>query len=136
MTQTTRILIVTARDDQRTPTRQALALQDFEIVDAPEYAEAYTRLLNSQFDLIVIESDGVARDSIEFIKRVRATPQLAGILILIMAEWGTGEPTLALTAGADAFEPIDAQPFDPSRLISSIERLLGHQEAAANLRIL
>jgi DNA-binding response OmpR family regulator len=136
MTQTTRILIVTARDDQRTTTRQALALQDFEIVDAPEYAEAYTRLLNSQFDLIVIESDGVARDSIEFIKRVRATPQLAGILILIMAEWGTGEPTLALAAGADAFEPIDARPFDPSRLISSIERLLGHQEAAANLRIL
>jgi DNA-binding response OmpR family regulator len=136
MTQTTRILIVTARDDQRTPTRQALALQDFEIVDAPEYAEAYTRLLNSQFDLIVIESDGVARDSIEFIKRVRATPQLAGILILIMAEWGTGEPTLALAAGADAFEPIDARPFDPSRLISCIERLLGHQEAAANLRIL
>jgi DNA-binding response OmpR family regulator len=136
MTQTTRILIVTARDDQGTTTRQALALHDFEIVDAPGYSAAHALLLDSQFDLIVIESDGVARDSIEFIKRVRATPQLAGILILIMAEWGTGEPTLALAAGADAFEPIDARRFDPSRLISSIERLLGRQEAAANLRIL
>jgi DNA-binding response OmpR family regulator len=135
MTQTTRILIVTS-DDQRTPGRRALALQDFEIVDAPDYTAAHALLLDSHFDLIVIESDGAARDNIEFIKRVRATPQLAGILILIVAEWGTGEPTLALAAGADAFEPIDAQPFDPSRLISSIERLLGRQEAAANLEIL
>ncbi|MDX6528614.1 MAG: hypothetical protein QOH41_904 [Blastocatellia bacterium] len=135
MTQTTRILMVTS-DDQRTTTRQALALQDFEIVDTPEYTAAHALLLDSHFDLVVIKSDGAARDSIEFIKCVRATPQLAGILILIMAEWGTGEPTLALAAGADAFEPIDAQPFDPSRLISSIERLLGRQEAAANLEIL
>jgi DNA-binding response OmpR family regulator len=136
MTQTTRILIVAARDDQRRTARQALALHDFEIVEAPEYTAAHGLLLDSHFDLIVIESDGAARDNIEFIKRVRATPQLAGILILIVAEWGTGEPTLALAAGADAFEPIDAQPFDPSRLIPSIERLLGRQMAAAKQEVL
>ncbi len=88
--------------------------------------------LNSKFDLIVIESTQPARDSIEFIKRVRATPQLAGILILIMAEWGTGEPTLALSAGADAYEPTETKPIDPNRLVTSIERLLHRQVAAAN----
>jgi DNA-binding response OmpR family regulator len=132
MTQATRILIVTDRDDQRGATHQALARPDFETVDAPSLAEAYTRLLNSKFELIVIESTQPGRDSVEFIKRVRATPQLTGILILIMAEWGTGEPTLALSAGADAYEPHETKPIDPNRLVTSIERLLHRQVAAAN----
>jgi DNA-binding response OmpR family regulator len=132
MTQATRILIVADRDDQLGATHQALARPDFETVDAPSFAEAYTRLLNSKFELIVIESTQPARHSIEFIKRVRATPQLTGILILIMAEWGTGAPTLALSAGADAYEPKEAKPIDPNRLVTSIERLLHRQVAAAN----
>jgi len=132
MTQAARILIVTDRDDQQGATHQALARSDFETVADPNFAEAYTRLLNSKFDLIVIESTQPARDSIEFIKRVRATQQLAGILILIMAEWGTGEPTLALSAGADAYEPTETKPIDPNRLVTSIERLLHRQVAAAN----
>jgi len=132
MTQATRILIVTDRDDQQGATHQALARSDFETVADPNFAEAYTRLLKSKFDLIVIESTQPARDSIEFIKRVRATQQLAGILILIMAEWGTGEPTLALSAGADAYEPTETKPIDQNRLVTSIERLLHRQVAAAN----
>jgi DNA-binding response OmpR family regulator len=132
MTQATRILIVTDRDDQQGATHQALARPDFETVDAPSFAEAYPRLLNSKFELIVIECVQPACDSIEFIKRVRATPQLAGILILIMAEWGTGEPTLALSAGADAYEPNETKPIDPNRLVTSIERLLHRQVAAAS----
>jgi DNA-binding response OmpR family regulator len=131
MTQATRILIVTD-DDQQDATPQALARPDFETDAAPNFTEAYIRLLNSKFELIVIESIQPAHDSIEFIKRVRATPQLAGILILIMAEWGTGEPTLALAAGADAYEPSEAKPIDPNRLVTSIERLLHRQIAAAN----
>ena len=129
MAQATRILIVTARDGRRTATHQALARPDFETINAQDFTEAYARLLDSHFDLIVIESARPALGGIEFIKRVRATPQLTGILILIMAEWGTGEPTLALSAGADAYEP---KPFDASRLITSIERLLSRQVAAAN----
>ena len=49
----------------------------------------------------------------------------------IMAEWGTGEPTLALSAGADAYEPVGAR-IGSSRLITAIERLLSRQAAAAN----
>ncbi len=111
---------------------QALARPDFETVDAPNFTEAYTRLLDSIFDLIVIESTDPPSGSIEFIKRVRATQQLAGILILILAEWGTGEPILALSAGADAYEPNETKPVDPNRLVTSIERLLHRQVAAAN----
>ena len=132
MTHANRILIVAGRDEQQGPSHQALEHQEFEIVDAPDFTEAYTSLLDSDFDLIVIESARPALAGIEFIKRVRATPQLTGTLILVLAEWGTGEPTLALSAGADAYEPNEGKPIDPGRLITSIERLLGRQMATAN----
>ncbi len=75
---------------------------------------------------------GSVVNGIEFIRRVRATPQLAAILILIASEWGTGEPTLALAAGADAYEPNKGSVLEPEGLIGSIERLLSRQVAAAN----
>lgn|SRR6266481_9130791 len=132
MTQITRILLVTGRAGQEGPTHQALASPDFETVAASDFTEAYARLLDSIFDLIVIESTEPPASSIEFIRRVRATQQLAGILILILAEWGTGEPTLALSAGADAYEPNETKQTNPHRLVTSIERLLHRQVAAAN----
>ena len=92
---------------------------------------AFEVLLENRFDLVVTDS-GRAENGIEFIKRVRATPQLTGILILIIAEWGTGTLSLALSAGADAIEPNHAKPIEPSRLITSIERLLSRDVRAAN----
>jgi len=132
MTQVTRILLVTGRADQESPARQALARTDFETVAAADFTQAYGRLLESIFDVIVIESGEPLSSSVEFIKRVRATQQLAGILILLLAEWGTGEPTLALSAGADAYEPSETKAINPNRLVTSIERLLHRQVAVAN----
>ena len=136
MNQPTRILIVADRADQTGATRRALARANFEISEAANFTEAYEQLLDSIFEVIVIETAAPARAGIEFISRVRAAPQLAGILILILADWGTGEPTLALSAGADAFEPDEGKTIDPSRLITSIERLLSRQVAAAKLTTL
>jgi hypothetical protein len=48
-------------------------------------------------------------------------------LLLVIAEWGTGQASLALAQGADAFEP---WPIETDRLISAIDRML-HQHAAA-----
>lgn len=135
MNQPTRILVVADRADQTSATQQALARERFEIVAARDFTEAYDQLLDSIFELVVIENTEPARATIEFIRRVRAAPQLAGILILILAEWGTGAPTLALSAGADAYEPnapTEGKPISPSRLVTSIERLLCREVAAAS----
>jgi DNA-binding response OmpR family regulator len=130
MTQSQRILIVS--DDARLSfARATLEQRGFVVNIAKDRDTAFETLLGSSFDLVV-EDSGLAEDSIEFIKRVRATQQLAGILILILAEWGTGQPTLALSAGADAYEPNETKPIDPNRLVTSIERLLQRQVAAAN----
>ena len=130
MTQSPRILIV-SDSAHFNFARPRLEHRGFSVAISRDCDTAFEQLLESPFDLVVADT-GAAANSVEFIKRVRATPQLAGILILVTAEWGTGEPTLALAAGADAFEPNEARPINPSRLITSIERLLGREAAAAN----
>jgi DNA-binding response OmpR family regulator len=130
MEQSQRILIV-SDSAHLSFARAALEQRGFAVTIAKDRDTAFETLLQNPFDLVVTDS-GRAENSIEFIKRVRATPQLTGILILIIAEWGTGEPTLALSAGADAYEPSQAKPIDPNRLITSIERLLVRQVSAAN----
>jgi DNA-binding response OmpR family regulator len=131
MTQATRILIVGPDDDERGAISKALA-RDFEILDTADFKRAYDLLLESQFDLVLVRGAGWPQDGVEFIQRVRAAEPLTAILILVMAEWGTGEPTLALSAGADAYEPHGPAAIDQQRLKTSIERLLSRQAAAAN----
>jgi DNA-binding response OmpR family regulator len=130
MEQSQRILIV-SDSAHFNFARAALEQRGFAVKIAKDPDAALETLLGNPFDVVVADS-GRSEDSIEFIKRVRATPQLAGILILVVAEWGTGEPTLALSAGADAYEPSHGRPIDPNRLITSIERLLVRQVSAAN----
>jgi DNA-binding response OmpR family regulator len=132
MSESQRILIVSNNADFP---RAELERQHLELKIASDCATAFDVLMGAPFDLLVVDF-ARARDGIEFIKRVRNTPQLTGILILIMADWGTGEPSLALSAGADAFEPNEGKTIDPRRLITSIERLLSRQVAAAKLTTL
>ena len=132
MSESQRILVVS--DNADFPSA-ALEQRGFAVASANDCDMAFAKLLEAHFDLLIVDF-APAPGGIEFIKRVRATPQLTGILILVMAEWGTGEPTLALSAGADAYEPNEATSIDPSRLITSIERLLSRQAAAANQQIL
>ena len=128
MPESQRILIVS---NSAAFPRAELEQRRFEVTTANDCDTAFEKLLGASFDLVVVDFAS-ADEGIEFIKRVRATPRLTGILILIVAEWGTGEPALALSAGADAYEPNEAKPIDSSRLTISIERLLGRQAAAAN----
>jgi DNA-binding response OmpR family regulator len=131
MAHSPRILIVAPDDDERAAINKALA-RDFEIVDVADFTRADALLSESPFGLIVIKSAASPHQGIDFIKRVRADERLAGILILVLAEWGTGEPTLSLSAGADAYEPNGPGLPDADRLHTSIERLLERHAAAAN----
>ena len=127
MPQSKRILIVS--DSTEFP-RVALEEKGFAFAISKDCDTAFADLMKGSFDLLVLDLSST-RTGIDFIRRVRATPQFTGILILIIAEWGTGEPTLALSAGADAYEPVGVKQ-SPCRLITAIERLLSRQAAAAN----
>jgi DNA-binding response OmpR family regulator len=132
MTQSQRILIVSDGTDWKR-LRGPLEQRGFTVAVARNSDRGFAELAGSSFDLVAVDL-ATEPNAIQFIRRVRSTPQFTDILILIVAEWGTGEPTLALSAGADACEPT---PIDPSRLITSIERLLRPKlAAAANLETL
>jgi DNA-binding response OmpR family regulator len=126
VTRPQRILIVTD-DAQFELMRGALEERGFAVTAAPDYESAYHQLLEARFELVVIDLVETA-DGVEFIKRVRATTNLTQPLLLVIAEWGTGAAALALTQGADAYEP---KPIDAARLVDSVERLLGTKALSA-----
>ena len=106
-------------------TRVALEQRGFAVVFVQDFETAHRQLHDSAFDLVIVD---VARATtgIEFVKHVRATPKLSRILVLTIADWGTGQATLALTAGADAYEP---KPVSPERLIAAVDRLVRQRVA-------
>ena len=119
-----RILIVSDEAPSRV-IRGALEERGFSVTNAGDRRTAYASLLESPFDLVVV--DLVQPDcGAEFVGRVRATPKLSETFVLTIAEWGTGQPTLALSQGADAYEP---KPIDATRLVSAVERLLYQEKA-------
>lgn len=114
-------------------TRAALEQRGFVVAFAQDFDTAHRQLHDSAFDLVIVD---VARagNGIEFVRGLRATPKLSKTFVLTIADWGTGQATLALTAGADAYEP---KPVSPERLIAAIEGLLRQRvvktAAAANV---
>ncbi len=130
MTRSQRILVVTG-DGQSGGIRGALTARGFAVTAAPDYESAYCQLLEARFALVVIELvEAVA--GVEFIKRVQGTTNLTQPLLLVIAEWGTGGATLALSQSADAYEP---KPVDAAQLADSVERLLGRKTLSARGKI-
>jgi CheY-like chemotaxis protein len=125
MTRPKQILIVGDDAAERTLIRDALGERGFAVTAVGDGASAARELLKSIFDLVVMDL-ARADDSVELTRQIRARPDLASTLLLVIAEWGTGQASLALAQGADAFEP---WPIEVDRLISAIDRML-HQHAA------
>lgn len=71
-------------------------------------------------DLIVLDVRD-ASEGLERLKEIRVRSDLQTASVLVLAEWGTGQATLALANGADAFEP---KPIEAQRLIAAVDRLL------------
>ena len=126
MTRPHRILIV-AYDPQAELVRSTLEKRQFYVASASDYKDAYRRLIESEFDLVIIDLDETPA-GVEFVKRVHSTTQLSRTLLLVLVEWGTGIATLALAQGADAYEP---KPIDAARVLASVERLVLNKIALA-----
>jgi two-component system phosphate regulon response regulator OmpR len=116
---TSRILIVS---DQHADVflGRALTQQGFVVVTAQSFEAGRRQLQKSSFDLIIVDMAEPLAGA-EFIRQIRAQTKPGQVMVLTIAEWGTGEPTLALTAGADAFEP---KPIDVKRFVGAVQRLL------------
>ena len=126
MVHSQRILIV-SDDVQFDVMSAAVEAHGFQVVIARTHESAFLRLSESSFDLVVIDLTQVSRD-LNFIRSLRVTAKAGKTLVLALGEWGTGQPTLALSQGADAYEP---KPVNAERLLASVERLLRRRLAVA-----
>ena len=114
-----RILIVTDSDAD-TSRRRALEKVGFDVSVEGDSARALAILTNASFDLLIIDINE-AKQGVDLLHRVRGISRLERLPILTIAEWGTGQPTIALSGGADAFEP---KPINGARLVAAVEKLL------------
>ena len=126
MVHSQRILIV-SDDVQFDFMREAVEARGFEVIVARDHESALRRLSGSLFDLVVIDLAQASR-GIELVQRLRVTPKVGKTFVLALGEWGTGQPALALSQGADACEP---KPANAERIVASVERLLRRRLAVA-----
>ena len=99
--------------------RTALEERRFEITES-DSKHARAQLTGGRFDLLIIKLPD-ATEAVGLLKSVRAGAHLRNLLTLVIAEWGTGQPMMALSEGVEAFEPA---PIDAPRLIAAVEKLL------------
>ena len=111
------ILIIS--DEPNGSLRGALEAKGFNVTTA-NTEDSYRQIVETPIDLVVIDLDE-AITGIDLVKRIRSTPDLGRVKILTIAEWGTGQATLALSHGADALE---RKQFDPDHLVTTVKELL------------
>ena len=105
--------------------RQRLEQNGFAVSSVKSSAPAIKLLTGSLVDLVILHLDE-REGGTDLIRKVREVLGSKATAVLAVAEWGTGLPTVALAAGADAYEPA---PIDAERLIDAVERVL-HKRAA------
>ncbi len=100
--------------------RHALVEHGLRVTVAEDADAGYGLLAELHFDLVIANlSDASA--GVDLIRRIKSKAKLRKLPILTVAEWGTGQATVALSEGADSFE---RKPIDADRLFAAIEDLL------------
>ena len=116
-----KILIVEDDDVARELLCQTLARQGYDVTMAEDGVKGYELALSLRPDLIITDIYMPAADGAHLLRHIRATEALATTPVIVVTGYGTGGATLALSQGADAFEP---KPIQPANLLATVRRLL------------
>ena len=121
-----RILIIS--DDRTSESlRRALDERGFDVTLTEDANDGYRQVLDTTFDLVLVNLDSAITGA-GLIKRIRSNSNLDQMRIMTVAEWGTGQATMALAQGVDSFEP---KPVEAGRLVEAVERLLQSRAVTA-----
>ena len=105
--------------------RHKLEQNGFAVSAVKDSAPAIAVLSDARIDLVIVNLNET-EDGVRLIKKLRKELGTKATRVLAVAKWGSGLPTVALAAGADAYEPA---PIDPERLVDAVHRVL-HKRAA------
>src|SRR5215813_2552012 len=110
-----KILVIEDHEEMRELLQLALEQAGYEVATAMDGVQGYDKALFLKPDLIVTDIRMPGADGIHVVRRVRDTPSLQHVPILVTTAFGTGTATFSLQAGADAYEP---KPLNPTNFLA------------------
>jgi CheY-like chemotaxis protein len=116
-----KILVIEDDDVARELMRRALERRGYTVITAEDGIGGYEQAERAHPDLIITDISMPAADGVHLVRRVRDTPEIADIPILVTTGFGSGNATFSLAQGATAYEP---KPIDPDSFLATVERLL------------
>lgn len=121
MNQEKRILVIEDDDETRELMRLALERRGFAVITAEDGLRGYEQAVSVEPDLIITDISMPSADGVHLVRRVRDTPGIESVPIIVTTGYGSGNATYSLSQGATAYEP---KPIDAESLLASVERLL------------
>ncbi|OLE53808.1 MAG: hypothetical protein AUG51_10990 [Acidobacteria bacterium 13_1_20CM_3_53_8] len=116
-----KILVVEDNTEERELMCMALRRSGYFVVAAEDGVQGYEEAVRVRPDLIITDISMPAADGIHLVRRVRDTPEIANVPILVTTGFGTGNATFSLSQGATAYEP---KPLEARSFLATVERLL------------
>jgi CheY-like chemotaxis protein len=121
MSEAKKILVVEDDDVARELMRMALLRRGYTVIAAEDGVRGYEEAVGQSPDLIITDINMPGADGVHLVRRVRDTPAIAAVPIIVTTGFGTGNATLSLSQGATAYEP---KPIDPQSFMATVKRLL------------
>ena len=115
------ILVVEDDDVARELMRRALERRGYSVITAEVGIQGYEEAVRALPRLVITDINMPGADGVHLVRRIRDTPALAEVPILVTTGYGTGNATFSLAQGATAYEP---KPLDPESFLATVERLL------------
>jgi len=115
------ILVVEDDDVARELMRRALERRGYSVITAEDGIQGYEAATRAEPRLIITDINMPGADGVHLVRRIRDTPALAQVPILVTTGYGTGNATFSLAQGATAYEP---KPLDPESFLATVARLL------------
>lgn len=126
----TAILVVDDSLTNRTLERNMLASLGYAVDVAVDGREAWAKLQQTPYDLLVTDVQMPEMDGLELTRRVRADPQLRQLPVILVTSRGR-QSDVELGAAAGADEYLVKGQFDQDKLLQAVERHLFGRPAAA-----
>jgi two-component system, cell cycle response regulator DivK len=115
---TKRILVVEDQEDNRAILRDLLVHAGYEVIEAPDGAQALTAATSHRPDLILMDIQLPILDGYEATRRIKTDPSLKHIPVIVITSYAlSGDETRARAAGCDAYV---AKPYSPRALLAKI----------------
>lgn len=115
------VLVVEDDDVTRELMRMVLERRGYSTTTAENGILGYDQAVSVHPDLIITDISMPGADGVHLVRRIRDTPAIADVPILVTTGYGSGSATFALAQGATAYEP---KPLDPESFLSTVKRLL------------